>query len=1124
MPENPATVDEPLPPEQVLRVNDICDRFEAAWQATPPGRPGPSIEDHLAGTTGPVRSVLLRHLVLLEIDYRRLRGEVPAASDYDGRFPELSGRFLAEGLAPVPPAAPAQDGGGVFEVETTVLPPPLQPQVRSGRYAVGQFHARGGIGEVWLARDSEIGRRVALKRLRKKRLDQKERFLAEAQITGQLEHPGIVPVHDLGIDENGQAFYVMSFIRGRPLREAIEAHHAGGPASAEAREVERARLLEVFVKVCQAVAYAHHRGVIHRDIKPENVMLGPFGEALVLDWGMAKVLNQPELPAGAEPVQPTYSSGSGETGEGAVLGSPAYMAPEMAEGRAAAADERTDVYLLGATLYHILTGQAPRHGPSHSEVIELARTTPPPPPRRVKPDVPRALDAVCMKAMAHRPRDRYAGALALAEDMERYLAGAPVSAYREPLAMRAWRWCRRHRQALTRAAAVACVLALAVVAGVLVRDAWRQAEEARQQTAQLEREAKEREEERAREAALRQRREQAGRKLGKFRELAEDHYLHAAPLTSAGETAHFADRRTPEYFDSARGRQAVKEAAELADDLCREFDELGMAAERATLNGQLHDLLLVAARARTEQPPDRAAAAEILASLERAASLRGPTRSYHHLRARCYRALGDERRADEEEARGQAMAPRSLDHFLQAEEYRARAASPAESSLDAPALRWRPNPELLSLAAAEYQRAVRDEPNNCWYHLQQGRCYLSLDRGAEALEALDTCVALRPTEPWVYSARGLTLGLVKRYADGEADLDRALALNADFRPARLHHGLLALLQGKYDRALEDFARVLEPPEDQRLVEAAYYRGMLRLERREYQEAVKDFDLVVKDNPRFRPVYLLQAQALFLRGDASRGLADLTTFADLGRPHPYDPKDPALAAARGRLLVQLVPKWGGNPASPEDYLDRLRLTRKELEAAREKGHRSAELFDDLGSVAERLGEYDAALDAYAESLKLKGPTDLAVKVRTKRGWIFADPDRPQYDRARGEFTEAVRLDPDHADAHAGLGFVAAKRQSAGEAQREATLALNNEGDNYGVLHNVACIYAELSQVEKGQEKPHQDAAIDLLRRAVKLCRDGGNGDEEVRRIGVETSFEVLRRRPDFWKRLGAEAPK
>ena len=244
---------------------------------------------------------------------------------------------------------------------STVAYRPVLPKVQPGRYVQKAFHARGGMGEVWVGEDSEIGRQVALKRLRKEGTQQKDRFLAEAQITGQLEHPGIVPVHDLGMDEEGNPFYVMKFVHGRTLKEAVEQYHSTTQADAPPREVQWLRLLERFLDLCQTVAYAHSRGVIHRDLKPDNVMLGEYGEAILLDWGLAKVLGHPEPAGGPSYVHLTYDSGGkAETQAGQVMGAPPYMAPEMAEGHAADVDQTTDVYLLGATLYEILTGQPPR--------------------------------------------------------------------------------------------------------------------------------------------------------------------------------------------------------------------------------------------------------------------------------------------------------------------------------------------------------------------------------------------------------------------------------------------------------------------------------------------------------------------------------------------------------------------------------------------------------------------------------------------------------------------------------------------------------------------------------------------------------------------------------------------
>ena len=188
---------------------------------------------------------------------------------------------------------------------------------------------------------------------------------------------------------------------------------------------------------------------------------------------------------------------------------------------------------------------------------------------------------------------------------------------------------------------------------------------------------------------------------------------------------------------------------------------------------------------------------------------------------------------------------------------------------------------------------------------------------------------------------------------------------------------------------------------------------------------------------------------------------------------------------------------------------LKLTGNELETARRMGLRSAELFDDLGSVAQRLGEWDAALGAYEQALATNPPAGIAVMVRTKRGWIYAQSlDPPQVDRAREDFAEAVRLDPAHADAHAGLGYLAALRGSSSEAKGEAAQALWHGADEYLLVHNVACIYATLSQDDKGQVKQDQDMAMDYLRRAVELCRESGEGDAEIGNINWDTSLKVL----------------
>lgn len=363
----------------------------------------------------------------------------------------------------------ADEPGGT----STVAYYPVTPEIRPGRYVLTRFHKRGGMGEIWLANDTEIGRQVAIKRLLKKRQSDLDRFFAEAQITGQLQHQSIVPVHDLGVEADRQPFYVMKFVQGRTLRDAIDEYHAAENADGAEREVQRLRLLEVFIDLCQAVAFAHSQGVLHRDLKPENVMLGPYGETQLLDWGLAKVMQQPDIlgVARTSEVQLTRSGTSSETQYGSVLGTPSHMSPELAEGRPDEVDERTDVYLLGATLYHILTGEPPRSGRTRAEMIELARSVDPPSPRQVNRDTPRPLNAICQKAMSRRRQSRYATSMELADDVQRYLAGEAVSVLPEGPLKRAWRWSKRHRTALLRGVAAALLVGMVILTLIKLNEA-----------------------------------------------------------------------------------------------------------------------------------------------------------------------------------------------------------------------------------------------------------------------------------------------------------------------------------------------------------------------------------------------------------------------------------------------------------------------------------------------------------------------------------------------------------------------------------------------------------------------------------------------------------------------------
>jgi len=335
------------------------------------------------------------------------------------------------------------------------------------RFRILRPHAKGGLGEVFVARDTELNRDVALKEIQDRFADDprhRARFEFEAEITGGLEHPGIVPVYGLGHTADGRPFYAMRFIQGDSLKAAIRRFHE---ADQQPRRDPGERMLALrgllgrFLDVCDAVAYAHGRGVLHRDLKPGNIMLGRYGQTLVVDWGLAKALDRPEEPASESAVEPPLKPASGSalepTQAGSAVGTPAYMSPEQAEGRLDRLGTRSDVYCLGATLYHLLTGHAPCEAEEIGEVFQKVLAGDIPRPRTLNPRIAPALEAICKKAMARTPADRYESVEALRTDLERWLADEPVSAWREPSSIRARRWMRRHRSAVTAATATLIV-------------------------------------------------------------------------------------------------------------------------------------------------------------------------------------------------------------------------------------------------------------------------------------------------------------------------------------------------------------------------------------------------------------------------------------------------------------------------------------------------------------------------------------------------------------------------------------------------------------------------------------------------------------------------------------------
>jgi serine/threonine-protein kinase len=359
----------------------------------------------------------------------------------------------------------------------------LHDEDRTASYAVGNVtsdgqrfrvlrpHARGGLGAVFVALDTELHREVALKQIHDDHADDaisRQRFLVEAEVTGGLEHPGIVPVYGLGTYDDGRPYYAMRFIRGDSLKETIQRFHDEPALKAEPgrRSLELRKLLRRFIDVCNAIDYAHSRGVLHRDIKPSNIIVGKHGETLVVDWGLAKATGRAEPAAEERTLVPSLSSGSAETLPGSVLGTPAYMSPEQARGDLEHLGPQSDVYSLGATLYCILTGKPPLEGDDVGELLRMSQRGEFLRPRQHDATIDPALEAVCLNAMALSPHDRYATPRLLVEDIERWMADEPVNAWREPWKRRLLRWLTRHRTGVTTAGA-AVLVALAGTGAVL---------------------------------------------------------------------------------------------------------------------------------------------------------------------------------------------------------------------------------------------------------------------------------------------------------------------------------------------------------------------------------------------------------------------------------------------------------------------------------------------------------------------------------------------------------------------------------------------------------------------------------------------------------------------------------
>lgn len=1030
------------------------------------------------------------------------------------------------------------------------------------RYRLLDNFAHGGLGNIWRAEDTAIHRQIAFKELLPRALKNPriiERFLEEAQITGQLEHPGIVPIYDVGVQENGTPFYAMKLLKGGNMEEAIEALHAL-PRDSTERQLAFTRLLRQFIAVCQAVGFAHDKGVLHRDLKPLNVMLGEFGETLVLDWGLAKVvdvLGQQEIatnsggqldhadpnasldegtiaesPATQTSAAATRSGataaavtspgaanvtavavGGTQTGRtepgtfvrrqvttnartagsqtmmGQIMGTPAYMPPEQAQGLIDELDARTDIYSLGGILYKLLTNQQPvARGKAQDVLVKVIRGEITP-PREIDPSIPPPLEAICRKAMALLQADRYAKALDLAADVEAWLADEPVSVYPDRWQTKLRRWYKRHR-GLVHSIGVAAVVLLAV------GGAWTGIESNRINGLRLAAHSKIR----AAQSATKQAdfgkanslltealgQVQAETKLVELRNYIQNDLDNVARLQAAAERERLAELRTK----AARLLDDAKQATDTAKDFAQARTLLTEAVTLLVKESALTDLhrqaqsrLAEVNQALAQQSEVEAAKtllAKFVATVEQVrvhgSNLSGEDSMDDLREARKLGLTGlelfaiDFEEPEKLDARLKLLGPEAIETWrdgafellftvAQAEAALADKDQPPEVQMtaqhsldrlrDAERL-GRTSPAVASLKAdlldrlgkTEEAQAARKERETIpartrFDHFSLGELARQRHDYDTALSHYQDALQIDPDDYWSLNMIGYCHLHSQRAAAAAAAYTACIARRPDVHWPYVVRGYAFSELKQYEQAHRDFDKALELAPQSQSHHAFLNRGVAFLKQKNYDAARADFNQAAELRPDLSAPHEDLADLSRIRGrelatsDAPDGVVRAaaefqTALAELTKALQLSPQQATLYHARGMIRVALA-----DPAAAiDDFQRAIRLSLNPLIRAA--------CFREIGFIHQRAKRLLEALAAFDRSLS-QNSRDTNV-IRQRAEVLLA---LQRYEEAIAGFTKFLELEGPVGDVYRARGLAFAKLEKYREAINDYTMSLQYE---------------------------------------------------------------------------------